>query len=305
MISIIICTYNRCDSLKGTLESLLAMEGRDAIDHEIIIVDNNSIDLTKEVVAAHTAQFQGRLRYLFEGQQGKSFALNSGIKNAKGAILAFTDDDVIVDPHYLKEITKALNETHKNIGFIGGRIYPKWPGERPDWISGSLLGALALLDYGPVPFVLDASNDPLTLKSRIFFGANFACRKSLFEKFGSYDVNKMVAEDTEICLRFYANGAKGLYVPSLIVHHKIPITRNNPDYFFRWYYHQGQFQNIVDNPRPKFFQPWGIPFWFLGQTAQFYVKSVLSEDFHHKVIYRCWALFNCGQMKKLIKEKRR
>lgn len=83
LISIIISTYNRCESLKDTLDSLLNQEIDGSFDYEVIITDNNSKDKTKEVVESCKEKFNGRLRYLFEPQQGKSYALNRAIKESK------------------------------------------------------------------------------------------------------------------------------------------------------------------------------------------------------------------------------
>jgi len=79
-ISVIICTYNRCESLKDTLDSLLAQECDGTFNWEVIVVDNNSKDRTKEVVESYMHKFGGKLRYLFEPRQGKSHALNKEIK---------------------------------------------------------------------------------------------------------------------------------------------------------------------------------------------------------------------------------
>lgn len=111
MISVIISTYNRCESLKDTLNSLLTQECDGSFDYEIIVVDNNSKDKTKEVVGNYKQKFNGRLKYLFEPRQGKSFALNTAIQEAKGEIIAFTDDDCITPENWL---LNAWNEMQNN-----------------------------------------------------------------------------------------------------------------------------------------------------------------------------------------------
>ena len=300
-ISVIICTYNRCESVKDTLESFLKINIPKSFDFEILIIDNNSSDQTRVVTESLMPQFAGKLRYLFEGHQGKSYALNCGIKEAKGDILAFTDDDVLVDVDYLREIMNVFDECADGIGFIGGKISPVWNGEKPEWVYGSLLGALAMLDYGDKSFVLDSSMGLLKIKSNIFFGANLAVRKEIFVKYGGFNINKIVAEDTEMCLRLYANGIKGRYAPTVVVRHKVPPARTCPKYFYRWYFQQGQYQEIVENPAPGFFQPFGIPVWFLKQTMQYFFKSVFAINRHQRIVCRCWALFNCGQMIKIIR----
>src|SRR3990170_7260878 len=94
-ISVIIPTYNRCHDLKNTLNSLLRQRIIDDLDFEIIIVDNNSNDQTSDLVKGYIERFHRELKYFFEPKQGKLFALNHGIDEAHGNILAFTDDCII------------------------------------------------------------------------------------------------------------------------------------------------------------------------------------------------------------------
>ena len=76
------------------------------------------------VVDEYCTEFPGRFRYLFESQPGKSHALNSGIEAARGQLLAFMDDDVIVEPMWLQNLTTRFHD-RKWAGF-GRRILPQW-----------------------------------------------------------------------------------------------------------------------------------------------------------------------------------
>ena len=89
--SVIIATYNRADELPNTLESLKGLQVNEP--WEVIVVDNNSTDNTRNVVEG-VKSFPVPLRYIFEREQGRSAALNAGIRAAQGEILAITDDDV-------------------------------------------------------------------------------------------------------------------------------------------------------------------------------------------------------------------
>src|SRR5262245_61059320 len=101
MISIIICTYNRAEDLGNFLLSLAYQKGlNSSVPWEIVVVDNNSSDGTRTVVDDIRKSKGLNLRYLFEEQQGKSFAMNTGVAQAQGDILAFSDDDVIADPSW-------------------------------------------------------------------------------------------------------------------------------------------------------------------------------------------------------------
>src|SRR5215510_14520334 len=106
--SVIIATYNRAEELVKTLESLKNLESNGP--WEVIIVDNNSSDNTREVVLERVDSFPVPLRYVSETEQGRSAALNAGIHASQGEILAITDDDVRVDPKWLVNAERALRE---------------------------------------------------------------------------------------------------------------------------------------------------------------------------------------------------
>src|SRR5580658_10275907 len=110
-LSVIICTWNRAVLLRETLNSLGKTELPQDIDWEILIVDNNSTDETSEVCQEFVGQNPSRYRYIIEKRQGKSFALNTGIENARGKILSFTDDDVTVDAVWLAETIRMFEST--------------------------------------------------------------------------------------------------------------------------------------------------------------------------------------------------
>ena len=100
-----ICTYNRADSLKRTLESFCAAE-KPGVPWELLIIDNNSKDGTPAIVK----QFEERLplRYIFEGVQGPSAARNRAVDEFCGNTLLFTDDDVRIDAGWLRAYEQAV-----------------------------------------------------------------------------------------------------------------------------------------------------------------------------------------------------
>src|SRR5271169_5851600 len=106
-ISVVLGTYNRGDNLRLTLETFLSLVFQD-LNWELLVVDNNSTDSTREVVEnfARTAAFP--VRYIFEKIQGRSAALNAGIAEAKGEIIVFTDDDVLLHPDWLSNLKRTF-----------------------------------------------------------------------------------------------------------------------------------------------------------------------------------------------------
>lgn len=240
-ISVIIGTYNRCDMLPRALEGVL---GQDAggVRYEVIVVDNNSVDQTREVVATLIRSGETRLRYVFEGRQGLAHARNAGIGVASAPIIAFTDDDVRVAPSWLAKIKRALDE-HPEVDGIGGRILPRWPSEPPGWLTREhWVGPLALQDYGPVPFYVNAER-PLSLA-----GANLAFRRSVFERIGRFAPEFSTGgdhSDTEMLIRLYRSNLQSLYVPSILVTAEVQPERLSKKYHRKWFFRAGKVQALM------------------------------------------------------------
>lgn len=294
-ISIIICTYNRCESLKDTLNSLLAQELDGEFSYEVIVVDNNSKDKTKEIVEGYISKFNGKLKYLFEPKQGKSYALNKGINEAGGEIIAFTDDDCVVDRAWVKEIAKTFKKN--NAGVAGGIINPIWLSEKPRWLGDRLYGRLAIQNYGDTPFIVSS-------KSNLPFGANFSFKKDLFYRYGLFDEKMKLAMDTEICLRLLKNGVKIFYNPQIAVSHKIDPSRLKKSYFYRWSYQRGSlYKHIIENYKRKFYHPFGIPLWLILSLIKEIVKSLnifIKES--EKVYHRSVLFAYIGMVSSIIKD---
>src|SRR5579862_7177185 len=101
-ITVILCTYNRAETLGKALDSVAAQNMPISLTWEVLVVDNNSRDRTREVVQQYAAKFPGRFRYFFEPAQGLSRARNAGIAQATGDVIAFMDDDVTLDCNWLR-----------------------------------------------------------------------------------------------------------------------------------------------------------------------------------------------------------
>ena len=136
-ISVIICTYNRAEMLRETLESWLPVQNVGP-DVELIIVDNNSTDHTQQVVESFRPACPSQLRYVCETNVGLSYARNRGIKEASANIVVFVDDDVYFDKDWLNALLKAFND-NPEISCVGGKSIPKFEVDKPDWITEEIL----------------------------------------------------------------------------------------------------------------------------------------------------------------------
>jgi glycosyltransferase involved in cell wall biosynthesis len=233
--SVVIATYNRASDLRDTLASLAGL--RPASPWEVIVADNNSTDDTRAVVETAARSFPAPLRYVFEREQGRSPALNAGIRSARGDIIVTTDDDVRVESDWLDRAGAALETL--DCDYVGGRVLPIWGGPRPAWLNhgGKHWAVIALLDFG---------NQPLEFGALAPLGVNMAFRRSAFDRAGVLDPHTgrkagtlLGQEVREWCIRARAAGVRGFYAPEMVVRHIIPASRLKKAYFRRWFYWRG------------------------------------------------------------------
>lgn len=246
-ISVLICSYNRAPLLEQALEKLASATVPDACAVEIVVVDNNSTDSTVDVVARAAAAGPLPIRYVLERQQGKSFALNSGLSVAQGDVIALTDDDVLPGADWLVRI--AANFRAEDIVFVFGKVLPRWevppPPEMLTRRARDIWGPLALIDYGDDVVRYDAASFG---RKRLPIGANLAIRRDAIERIGGWrtDLGKVdntliAGEDHELCVRLYRAGLyAGTYDPTVEVRHLVPTSRLTRDYFRRWFYWHGR-----------------------------------------------------------------
>ena len=167
--------------------------------------------------SARRADFPAPLHYVFERQQGRNPALNTGIASARGEIIFTTDDDVPVPPDWLQSGARGLAEL--GCDYVGGRVLPIWGGPRPSGLpyhGGKQWAVIALLDYG---------DQPLEFGARVPLGVNMAFRREAFERAGGSTL-RLVERRTllgqevrEWCIRARKAGVRGFYVPYMQLQH--------------------------------------------------------------------------------------
>jgi glucosyl-dolichyl phosphate glucuronosyltransferase len=237
--SIIIPTYNRADELRETIRSIAGLEVNGS--WELIVADNKSTDQTRGVVEEAARSFPAKLEYVYEGEQGRYAALNTGIRAARGAIILTTDDDARVEPDWVEKAALGLKEI--GCDYVGGKVLPIWRGTRPDWLPnrpGRHWAVLALQDHGERTLEFGINHIPWPL------GINTATRREAFEKIDLFD-NRLGRKagtlrnqaQREWHLRAKAAGLRGFYVPGMVVHHVVERERLTKQYFRRWYYWHG------------------------------------------------------------------
>ncbi|HYP26931.1 MAG TPA: glycosyltransferase family A protein [Blastocatellia bacterium] len=236
-IAVIITSYNRSGMLAAAVESALSQESQ-GVRYEVIVVDNNSTDGTREVVEGYIAKGHSNLRYLFEQRQGVSFARNAGLAAARSPVIAFADDDVRVTRDWVANIKREFDQ-HPEIDFLGGKILPRWNTAPPTWLTRDHWWALALLDCGDEPFYVSADN-PLCLPT-----ANASFRYDVFERLGRFSPDFSGREDHEFLLRLWRAGRRGLYAPSIVVMADVQPERLTRGYHRRWNTTTGRFNSLM------------------------------------------------------------
>ncbi len=315
--SVLIPTYNRSDELRKTLQSLSELSGSE--DWEVIVVDNNSSDNTADVVAEISKTFPVEMRYLFEGEQGKPAALNSGLAVARGDVIAFTDDDHRFERDWLHQA--ALGLERFGCDYVGGKILPLFEGPHPRWLTTSSArhrSVIGMADYGPQAH--EFAEKPA-------MGGNLVVRKEAFSRVGLWDnrlgrrgKTLLGQEQREWCMRARAAGLRGVYIPEMVVYHIVPAERLQKKYFRRWFYWHGISRAILhenfgldmESPEDtvhdfsKVPRIAGVPrymfrtlFSGVGNWAKAAIKNDSAKAFDHEL----WLWFFAGIMRQRWKNR--
>jgi glycosyltransferase involved in cell wall biosynthesis len=209
MISVIICTHNRAFSLNLALQSIMEMSIADGLRWEVIIIDNNSSDDTWNVSQEFIRSSGLKIKYFFEKEQGLAHARNRGIREAQGKIIAFTDDDCIVDHFWIMSILQEFS-SDSSISVVCGRV--------------------ELYNKDDKPISIRTSNKRTTFSSpdhlfNLVIGANMAFDRQVFDEVGMFDTDfgpgtKLgSADDSDFLYRVYKRGLTITYSPDVLVHH--------------------------------------------------------------------------------------
>jgi glycosyltransferase involved in cell wall biosynthesis len=227
-VTVAIPTYNRAKYLRQTLAGIAAQ--RFPRDHvEVLVIDNNSTDDTAEVVAAFADAWPAPRR-IVETRQGLDFARNRAVAEARGEIIVFGDDDILVEPDWLAQITVPLlaDADARRIGAVGGEVVPVFPDGLPDWVREWHAPLAFRPDAGP----LEARHCPM--------GANLAFPRWVFERLGLFHTaldraagNYFSGGDSEMIRRVRAAGLEVWFAPGAAVRHQMPAGRTTFRYAAR------------------------------------------------------------------------
>jgi glucosyl-dolichyl phosphate glucuronosyltransferase len=244
MISVIIPTINRANSLIFTLQSLVRQNFDDR-DYEILIVDNGSTDNTKSICENFIFQHRShQIRYIYEPSPGVHAARHRGVLEAKGDLLVFVDDDIETDADWLGAIADSFNDP--TVKLVGGRNLPKYEIQPPEWLDwfwhdtpyGKACPHLSLLDFGDEVLEIDAN---------YVWSQNLAISKQTFLELGGFHPDNFPSHlqhfqgdgETGLARKLKRSGYKAIYQPKAKILHQVSPSRMSYEYFDRRFFSQG------------------------------------------------------------------
>lgn len=218
-ISLVICTYNRCQYLPEALESIRAQIILPA-KFELIIIDNNSTDDTNKIARHFIASNpQLNAKYFFEENKGLSYARNRGIQESQSTIINYVDDDAILSEGYLQEMLDFF-KTHPNAAGAGGKVIPKYEGgNEPEWMSKYLNGFIGKIDFG-------SSVKLFSKQMKYPVGCNMAYKKEILQKAGGFNNALQFRSDDKYIFNQVKKYSDQVYfLPGAWLYHNIDAHR--------------------------------------------------------------------------------
>jgi hypothetical protein len=218
----------------------------------VIIVDSDSQDGTEKL------EHLFPIRYISIKERNRQQALNLGISIADGEIVAFLDDDVVVDKEWLINITEPYVDAA--VGGVGGRVIPYGRKQR-SYIQTRQNTVGRVYSNGLVIGNFDLPSDhPIEVDSLI--GCNMSFRRDLLMKAGGFDANykgTSYRDDTDLSIRIRKFGCVLIYCPDALVWHKY---------------------------RGKLFgADWS--YWYVRNNVYFYLKNLFAQDRLKIPIFMC------------------
>lgn len=227
LISVVVCTYNRAELLRDVIQDI-CNQTLDRSLYEIVVVDNNSTDHTRDTIEVFQAKHC--IHYVREQQQGLAYARNRGWQEARGTYVAYTDDDCRIPTDWL-DIAYNVIRTH-NPRVFGGPYHPFYLSPKPAWFKdeygaheeGHAIRAISL-----------AHGEELT-------GANLCIERKLLSELGGFDTTLGMrgheigyGEETDLQWRIHTDKpeVEVVYVPELEVYHLVPPHKMTLHWYIR------------------------------------------------------------------------
>jgi len=232
-IIVVIPTYNSESTIKKCLDSIFKL---DYPNFKVVIVDGHSKDNTIKIASKYNVEI------LFENIGNRAGACNVAIEKFSDKFIAFTDADCVVEPNWLNELYKTINDSNDIGCATGPNITPSDSSKFSKGVGivlGSFLGS---------GFSTHAKIKNKFIEVESAPGCNVLYRDGIFNKIGVFDTNLKTAEDADINYRLRKNGYRIIYNPNALVYH---YRRPNSLKFFKkmYYYGIGRAKLIKKSPK--------------------------------------------------------
>ena len=275
-VSIIVCTHNGALTISQCLSSL-KKQNYPSQKYEVIVIDNASTDNTKRLIK--------NVQYVYEAKLGLSIARNRGIKQAKGEIVAFIDDDALADKNWLKHLVSQFKT--KKIWAVGGQVKPKYQVKPPNWLPKKYLFALSICHLGS------------TIKSvPDIIGTNMAFRKTIFSQIGYFNprlgrrANKLFSsEEIDLCQRITKANGKIIYTPHAIVRHLVSKQRLTKRFFTLRIFFEGVSLARMDKENINFNKRFRR---LIFHRSRALITALIKLLIYRRFTYWCDFLLNLG-----------
>lgn len=276
-LSIIIPTFNRADSLQKTLQSFLDAKIPPNFGIAVTVINNNSTDHTEKIfeeMKPHFDKFE--FDYIFEEKQGRSFALNSGIKKADGDLISAIDDDEEIEKNWFVEVEKIFRERWNEIDFVGGKLLPNWETAPPVWVEPLKDGVICWRDYGDEEWIYGRETPMITGGHGIFKREVFADLGLYQENVGAAGKGFISGEDEILYDQLLIYGKRGVYNPKLVIYHYVPAYRLDKNYYRKWLFGVGISRYLADTHYKPFAgaKLFGVPRWMYRKSLSKIVEKV-------------------------------
>ena len=265
-MTVILPTHNGGDTIGRTLDAFCCLEQPEG-GWMFVLIDNASTDCTKEIAIRQLEQATAVVH--LRGQDGKSYALNSGIEHARGDFVIFTDDDVLPDPNWLSEWRRVANQ-YPEFGIFGGAIEPAFESQPPRWLEET---SWAIVLYTATK--RGRLEGAMTPGDAEVFGPNMAVRMDVLAGGLRFDGRLMVGksgmlgDETEFVDRVIAAGRKVAFAPTARVRHIVQSDQVKLKWMLNRFYRHGRTMYFLDwlHGRATFPTICGVPRFLIRRIA--------------------------------------
>jgi len=254
-----------------------------------VVVDNGSTDCTREIIESFLTVLP--LTYVFEGNMGKSAALNTGLAHLAGDLAVFTDDDVFPRSDWLLRLRKAADD-HPSYSVFGGVILPRWEVPPSRWVGW--------VPPAPVFSITDPRLREGPTDSGFIYGPNVAIRADVFHAGTRFDPSigprgpeYPMGNESELLHRLKLQGHKAWYVQEAVVEHFIREYQMNKSWMLRRAIRFGRGQlrllEASETTAPRWF---GVPpLFFLRMLKRFVtISTAWFKSDEQKMFVARWEL---------------